>query len=146
MRQRLALAVLAGVFLIPVGLSSLRGLTHILTCSEPVAAPFQILMSDAGPVLTGATTLTPEEVGGLCGGLVVDMSVAQAGPGRVALTIPITNLTDAEWMGTVQVSVAGQSIPVDVGRVGSGETRAETLVLRLPEGSVEVDGSLLIGP
>lgn len=143
---RVAFVALFSVFLIPVGLSSLRGLSHSITCSEAVETPFQVLLfPDAPPIVTGSSVVAPGG-GTLCGGLGVDISVRVLADGRVEVEIPLANTTSADWFGTVQLEVAGTRIPVDLGKVEAGETRTEQIALRLPEGTTEFDGSLLVGP
>lgn len=147
LRSRLAFVALFAVFLIPVAGSSLRGITHLLTCREPVASPFQvILLPDSPPVVTSAAVLSSGDAGSLCGGLRVDISVAVADDDRVEVAAALTNSTPTEWRGTVQLEIVGTRIPIDIGRIGPGETRREAILLRLPEGTSEVDGSLLLGP
>lgn len=143
---RVAFVALFSVFLIPIGLSSLRGLSHSITCSEAVETPFQVLLfPDAPPIVTGSSVVAPGG-GTLCGGLGVDISVRVLSDGRVEVEIPLANTTSADWFGTVQLEVAGTRIPVDLGKVEAGDTRAERIALRLPEGTTEFDGSLLVGP
>ncbi len=56
-RTRLAVLVMAGVLLIPIGQSSLRGIDHILTCTERVETPFQVILADGIPIVTGSFAL-----------------------------------------------------------------------------------------
>lgn len=147
LRARLAVAALFGVFLIPVAGSSLRGISHILTCREPVAAPFEvILLPDGTPVVTSAATLSADDAEPLCGGLAADMAVAALPDGRVEVAAALTNSSPAPWRGTVQLEVTGVRLPIDIGEVRPGETRRESLAVRLPEGATTLDGSLLLGP
>ncbi len=144
---RIAFVSLFGVLLIPIALSSMRGLSHTLTCSEQVESPFQVFLEPGSPpVMTGAATLTPDGGGGLCGGLLVSVEVVALDDGRVRVTVPITNTTDADWFGTVQFEVAGTRIPLDLGKVRAGETRQAGFALNLPAGVTEFDGRLLVGP
>ena len=143
---RIAFATLFAVFLIPIALSSLRGLSHTITCREPVETPFQVLLfPDAPPIVTGSAVVDPDG-GSLCGGLGLDLSVGVLPDGRVEVEIPLDNPTSADWFGTVQLEVAGTRVPVDLGKVEAGGTRIERVALRLPEGTTEFDGSLLVGP
>ena len=144
---RMAFVSLFGVLLIPVALSSMRGLSHTLTCSEQVESPFQVVLApDAAPVITGATVLMPGAEEGLCGGLLVSVEVVAFEDGQVEVTVPITNTTENDWFGTVQFEIAGTRIPLDLGRVRAGESRQAGFVLNLPEGVTEFDGRLLVGP
>jgi len=146
LKTRLAAVALIGIFLIPIGGSALRGMSHVLTCSEQVAKPFQVMVVDNFPIVTGASTLAPSEDRTLCGGLVVDMAVVVVEEGSLGLTVAIANTSVNDWFGTVQLSVGGTRIPVDLGKVEAGQEAERTIPLRVPEGTVEFDGSLLIGP
>jgi hypothetical protein len=148
LRSRIALLVLLGTFLIPVGTSSLRGLTHILTCRDKTEIPFTLIVEkDAPPVIISSRTITRETAAGVCGGLVLDMGV---GPGstsrRVQLRLPITNNTEFDWQGSVSLKIGSTFVPVEIGEIKSGETASDTVSLRVDPGEVEVNGSLLIGP
>ena len=147
LRPRVALFVLFGVFLIPVVLSSLRGLTHVVSCSAEIASPFEVAVgSDARPVITGSA-LVEAGVEPPCGGdLDVDISVSAQGPDEIAVTVPITNNGTASWRGTVRLLVGDTVIPFQIGLVPAGQTRSETIILRLPDGTTGFSGSLLIGP
>ncbi|HVM12528.1 MAG TPA: hypothetical protein VM638_08660, partial [Actinomycetota bacterium] len=82
-RGRVALFALFAVMLIPLGTSTLRGLSHVLICAEDVATPFtltvepgeeptvtssQTIERDAPPASGVAPTPSPS-AGRLCGGL-----------------------------------------------------------------------------
>lgn len=144
-RVRLALAVLFGVFLIPVLLSSLRGLTHVVSCQQAVAQPFEVVFdADNEPLLTSSAVVEASDP--VCSSLRSDLSVASRGPNRLAVTVPITNDGEAAWRGTVSLRVGNTHIPIQIGLIPPGTTKSETIVLRLPEGATGFDGSLLIGP
>jgi hypothetical protein len=146
-RPRLAVLVLFGVFLIPVVLSSLRGLTHVVSCTREIARPFEVAVGDEErPVITGSAVVeagVEQECGGA---LEVDVSVSARGPNEIAVTVPITNEGLTAWRGTVRLRVGRTVIPFQIGLVPAGETRSETIVLRLPDGTTGFSGSLLIGP
>lgn len=145
LRSRLAVAVLFGIFLIPVLLSSLRGLTHVVSCAGEVERPFQVEFVDGEAILTGSAVVVAGEEQ-LCGQLQTTMSVRGEGPNRVAVTIPIANQGEGAWRGTVQLQVGSTLIPVEFGLIPAGESRTETVILRLPDGVSQFQGSLLIGP
>lgn len=48
LRIRTAIVAIIGVLLIPVATSSLRGLTHVITCSSPLSAGFDVAVPEAG--------------------------------------------------------------------------------------------------
>lgn len=147
LRSRIALVVLLGTFLIPIGMSSLRGLTHILTCEEAAEIPFSLVVPDSGPpVIVSSNVIERDQPEGVCGGLVLDMGVGPADAGRVLLRLPITNNTDFAWRGSVSLRIGGTVIPVDIGEIEAGVTRSDTVEVKVEPGEIEVDGSLLIGP
>lgn len=128
-------------------MSSLRGLTHILTCEQDAKTPFTIIIPASGPPqIHSSIKIKPGEKG-LCGGLTLDTRVGAAGPGRVRMSIAITNNTDVKWRGTVQLLLPGEfSLPVDIGEIDPHQTESDELDLNLPTGSHEIEGSLLLGP
>lgn len=146
LRIRLALIVLLGVFLIPVVMSSLRGLTHVVSCEEAIAQPFEVNFgSDGTPLLTGSR-LVEAGTDPVCANLRTDLSMRGAGANRLEVTVPLENRGEEPWRGTVSLRVGGVLIPVQIGLVPPGETRSESIVLQLPEGVTEFTGELLIGP
>lgn len=147
LRSRIALVVLLGTFLIPIGMSSLRGLTHILTCEEAAEIPFSVVVPERGPpVIVSSNVIERDRAEGVCGGLVLDMGVGPAERGRVALRLPITNNTEFDWRGSVSVRLGSTVIPVDIGEIKAGATRSDTITVKVDPGELEVEGSLLIGP
>jgi len=147
LRSRLALFALLGAFLIPIGMSSLRGLTHVLTCKESAETPFTLITPEnEEPQLLSSSRISLEDEEFLCGGLSLNMGARAQGPGKVDMILPITNHSEFLWQGTVTLVVGGTSIPADIGSIPAGETRTDTLELSLDPGETEVNGSLLIGP
>ena len=149
LRSRIALVVLLGAFLIPLGTSSLRGLTHVLTCQEEAEVPFTIVTPEDGGASTVASSsvLNRGEEAGVCGGLVLNPGIGQAERGgRVKLLLPITNNTEDDWRGTVRLRVGSTLVPVDIGEIRAGDTETSTVNVRIDPGQLEVNGSLLIGP
>lgn len=147
LRSRLALFVLLGTFLIPIGTSSLRGLTHVLTCNEATEVPFTLIVPERGdPVIVSSRVIERGQPEGVCGGLVLDMAVGPSSPGEVVLRLPIANRTDFDWHGTVRIRLGSTVVPVDIGEIRAGETAADTVKVKVSPGEIEVDGSLLIGP
>jgi len=160
LKHRAAVFALFGVMLIPVGTSTLRGLTHVLTCQQDVATPFALIIEeDEEPTVISSQTIERGEepveetpageaapVGRLCGGLSVNLSARTLGPGRVAMTVPITNHTEFPWQGTVLFQVGETRLPIDVGRVEPGATGTDVVEFTLGQGDHELTGALLIGP
>ncbi len=146
LRIRLALATLLGVFLIPIGLSSMRGLTHVVSCREAISQPFEVSFDQSGePLLTGSNVV---EAGAdpVCALLKTDLSLRGAGPNRLEVTVPLENQGIDPWQGTVTLRVGEVLIPIQIGLVPPGETRSEMIVLRLPQGVTGFTGEVLIGP
>lgn len=146
LRLRLALIALFGILLIPILLGSMRGLTHVVSCSAAISKPFEVTFDSAGaPTLTGSSVV---EAGAdpVCRSLRSDVSIREAGPNRLEVTVPITNDGSEAWRGTVALLVGRVEIPVKIGLVPAGETRSETLFLNLPAGVTSFSGELLIGP
>ena len=146
LRSRLALLALLGAFLIPIGMSSLRGLTHVLTCTEEAEQPFTVVVTDGRPEVLSSIRIGRQDTGRLCGGLSLETQARAGEAGEVELILPITNHTDDPWQGTVSVVVGNTTIPVDIGEIPAGETREDSIDLELEKGTTELSGSLLIGP
>jgi hypothetical protein len=148
LRSRIALLVLLGAFLIPIGTSSLRGLTHVLTCRDATEIPFTLIVPKSGPpVIISSRSIVRDAPVGVCGGLVLDMGVGPSSrAGRVQLRLPITNNTKFDWQGSVSLKIGSTFVPVEIGEIKSGRTEQDTIQLKVDPGEVEVNGSLLIGP
>jgi hypothetical protein len=147
LRSRIALFAFLGAFLIPIFTSSLRGLTHVLTCRASVATPFSLQIPDRGqPLITTSTRITRGQQRRLCGGLSLNMAARIVDEGQVAMVLPISNDSRFPWHGTVTLVIGDISVPVGIGRIASGETETDVVELRLEEGTHQVEGSLLIGP
>ena len=149
LRSRLALFALLGAFLIPIGMSSMRGLTHVLACEEQAKQPFTVVVNPVGePEVLSSTRITRgnEKAERLCGGLTLDLEARTGGQGKVTLVVPVTNHTEFLWRGTVTLVIGKTPIPVNIGEIPSGETAVDEVDLKLDPGTLEVNGSLLIGP
>lgn len=139
--------MLLGVFLIPIAMSSLRGLTHVLTCEENVEAPFSVLVAEDGSaVVTSSASGQAGGDTGLCGGLSVDLRARAKPEGRLDLTVLVTNDSSYPWQGTVDLSLNRTVIPVAIGRIDPTETGEDTVAFHLDPGTHELSGSLLVGP
>jgi hypothetical protein len=147
LRSRVALLGLMGAFLIPIGMSSLRGIAHVLTCKEQVNTPFTLLVEDnKAPEAVTSTIFDRQDMGGVCGGLDVNLGARRRGPDQMAMVVPISNDSGYPWKGTVKLVLDGTSIPVNIGEIPDGQERTDVVPFRLDPGSHAVDGSLLIGP
>jgi hypothetical protein len=147
LRSRLALIALLGAFLIPILLSSLSGLTHVLTCQQATNVPFTVELPPHGqPTISSSAVITRGQANGLCGGLRLDMKVGNEGPNKVRITLPIANHTKYTWEGTVKLKLGGVDVPIRIGRVRSGKVGEDTIHFHVDSGTHEINGSLLIGP
>ena len=146
LRSRIALFLLLGAFLIPVATSSLRGLTHVLTCSA-AEIPFSVdVRGDAAPTIIRARSLERGGEEEACEGLDFEFRGGPAGPGHVNFAMEVTNGSDFDWHGSVKLRVGGDVVPLDIGEIRRGTTAGDTVRLRVPEGQTEVSGALLVGP
>lgn len=154
LKSRVALVSLLAVFLIPLGTSSLRGLTHIATCEAEVEKPFSVVFEDGEAIVLSSVAITAEQAQevGICGGLEVDVQAAVPTLDQAELTIVVTNHSSLAWRGTVAMALGDlgmmgrRIIPISIGSLAPGATDTETISFRLGEGFHEFSGSLLIGP
>jgi len=153
LRSRVALVALLSIFLIPIGLSSLRGLTHILTCSEEVATPFTVIFEDDTAIVLSSVAITIDDAEPtLCDGILVDVQASTPTPQRAELTLIVTNTTEFPWRGTINLELSDQgvmgrtSIPITIGRVESQQFETESILVSLEDGAHEFSGQLLLGP
>jgi hypothetical protein len=152
LRSRVALFLLVGSLLIPLRISTLDGLTHVLTCREQVDTPFSLVLDPhRAPIVISAMTFGREaaavdRLGRLCGDLAVDLRARILSPDRFEMDVPITNNSRHPWQGTVLLRVGTTDIPVGIGAIQPGQTETDSVQLRPDPGQHEVSGSLLIGP
>jgi hypothetical protein len=153
LRRQVALVGVLAVLLIPIGTSSLRGLTHILTCNEQNDTPFSVEVPAAGPPSILSSQVIERGANGeaepntLCGGLKLQIVMQTRQENRADVLLNITNGTKYGWRGSVTLKLDNTAIPVDIGEIGAGETASDSVTLRLKHGqSYEIKGRLLIGP
>lgn len=147
LKSRVALAALVGVFLIPIVSSSLRGLTHVLTCTGQVTKPFTVVVEEGfDPIVLSATSLVAGEDESICGAIEVDFQASSIGEDRISLSLVLINKSTDPWRGTIDLEMGSVRVPISIGRVVPGTERTETVILNLKEGESEIAGSLLIGP
>ncbi len=149
LRSRLAVFGLLATFLIPVGMSSLRGLTHILTCTDSKETPFTISIAPpelGGISVTSSNRITRGDADGVCGGLFLEMGARIESEDTIQFELGISNRSDDLWRGTIAVTLEGTEIPVSIGEIRAGGQEIESITFQLDEGDHEIDGSLLIGP
>lgn len=152
LRAKMATVILLGIFFIPFATSDLRGLTHVLTCTDAVSASLLVDdTSDDGvgaPVLGSADSVRRDDAGlGLCGGLEVGLQLASAEDGRAEVLVAITNATAHDWKGSVELRFDDTPVPVAIGSIARGATERDTVELRVQRGEAyEITGTLRIGP
>ncbi len=153
LRAQVALIGLLAVLLIPIGTSSLRGLTHILTCRDQSATPFSVDVPEDGPPTISSSTVIERDPDGevvtneVCGGLVLDLVMGSRVEDRTDVTLRITNNSDFGWRGSVQLKLGGTTIPIDIGEIPAEGTAEDDFQLRLDGGRrYDIAGSLLVGP
>ena len=147
LRARIGLFSFVLIFLIPLLTQSLRGLTHLLVCNRGAETPFTLIISEGGdPLMASSSRMSRGEDSNPCKGLDLNLGAKTQGEDSVAITVPISNRTSYGWQGSVKLNLGDVSSPVGIGEIPPEETRADTVVFRLPRGSHELDGSLLLGP
>ncbi|MEO7571974.1 MAG: hypothetical protein ABIX10_06010 [Acidimicrobiales bacterium] len=153
LRAQVAFIGLLAVMLIPIGTSSLRGLTHILSCQGRNDTPFSIEVPEVGPpIVSSSAVLTRNPDGSvptseLCGGLTLDLTVGSQAKGLADVVVGITNNSDYGWRGSVQIRLDDVAIPIDIGEIDAGDTVTDEFELRLDAGrTYAVEGTLLLGP
>lgn len=153
LRAQVALVGLLAVLLIPIGTSSLRGLTHILTCRDRSATPFSVDVPENGqPTISSSTVIERLPSGEVvskevCGGLTLDLVMSSRDDNRSDVTLRITNNTKYGWRGSVQLKLGDTQIPIDIGEIDAHGTAEDTFELRLDTNRhYDIVGNLLIGP
>lgn len=153
LRAQVALIGLLGVLLIPISTSSLRGLTHILSCQDESATPFTVTVPEDGPPTILSSTVIERPAEGeapfneICGGLTLDLIMGAATTNRAEMTLAIANNTEFGWRGSVHLQLGDTLVPVDIGQIDSGEQASDTFEVRLDRGrTYDIEGSLLVGP
>lgn len=151
-RNQLAVAALLGIFLIPLTVSSLRGLTHVLTCEEQVATQFTVNLDSEVPLVLSSTSLASDESGLLCGVLAIDVAATAVDDRQIEMTFVVSNQTSTQWNGTIALDLTDEaltdtiSLPIRIGSIGAGSTASENVSVRIREGTYEFSGTLLVGP
>src|SRR3546814_12355066 len=117
LRAQVALVGLLAVLLIPIGTSSLRGLTHILTCQDDSATPFSLVVPDEGPPTISSSTVIERPAPGeapsdqLCGGLTLDLVMRATGTNRAELSLAIANESAYGWRASVHLRPPATLLP-----------------------------------
>jgi hypothetical protein len=153
LRAQVALILLLAVLLIPIGTSSLRGLTHILTCEDEAATPFSVEVPADGPPIVSSSTVIERgpdgaaTTGEVCGGLTLDLQIGGQRANHADVTLTIANNTDYGWRGSVRLHLEDTDIPIDIGEIAAGGAARDSFELTVDEGrTYAIDGDLLVGP
>lgn len=162
LRQRVALAVLLGVLLVPVVMSSLGGIGQLLVCEATVAQPFAVAPGGQdGPLVTSSRTLdrdasdTPrfegtDEAAALCGGVSAEIAAEIVDPDTVRLVVTLVNSSELPWQGSIGVTADAGDVDVDLttslGEVPAGGRRSDTLLLSVQDTQADIGGRILLGP
>src|SRR3546814_12466213 len=107
LRAQVALIGLLAVLLIPIGTSSLRGLTHILTCRDRSATPFSVEVPETGPPIISSSTVIERDPSGevisneVCGGLTLDLVMGTRAENRTDVPHVLTQHNAFRRRGTV---------------------------------------------
>lgn len=149
LRAKIALVTLLGIFLIPLTVSSMRGLPHLLACEAEIDATLRIAAAnDDDAVLLSADEITSGDAPvTLCDGLAVDLQLASTTDDEARVSVTIANRSDRTWDGSVDLRLGDTAVPVRIGRVAPGETAVDTIALSIdPDRDYEITGTLLLGP
>src|SRR2546423_15302395 len=104
----MALIALLGAFLIPILLSSLQGLTHVLTCQQATNVPFTVELPEHGqPTISSSAVITREQAKGLCGGPPLEMRGGQKGAKKGKNILPNAQNTTHDLQGAVEPQPVG---------------------------------------
>ena len=77
----------------------------------------------------------------------VDLQLTSAQDGRADVLVAITNTTEHDWKGSVDLRFDDTPVPVAIGSIAQGDTEQDTVELRVERGrAYEITGTLLIGP
>ena len=130
-------------------MSGLRGLTHVLTCSDQAEQPFTVVITDGKPEVLSSIRIGAGDTGQICGGLSIDTQARSGAEGeddQITLIFPITNHTEDLWRGTVSALIGNTAIPIEIGEIPAGKTITGQVDVSLDKGTTDINGSLLLGP
>lgn len=145
--SRVALAMLVGSFLIPLSTTTLRGMHHLVSCTDEVDQTFAVTAIDSlRAVITGSTSVVREPPTGECSAVDMNMQVRPDGKGFILISMPVVNRTDRPWNTSVILRLDGLKTTVRVGRVQPGDTFTKALRVRLTTELQSITGTLVVGP
>jgi hypothetical protein len=144
---RFGLWLLVVSFLIPLGTTTLRGMHHLVSCTDEIDQTFSITAIDAkSAVITGSTSVVRKPPTGSCAAVDMNMRVRPDGKGFVVIGLPVENKTDRTWTASVILQLDSLKTSVPVGRIGPGETKRKDLRVRLTQDLASITGTLVVGP
>lgn len=118
----------------------------VLTCEEEAVTPFTlIVLENEEPQLLTSSRIGDTEDELLCDGLSLNMGAESGAAGEVDIVVPVTNESEHPWRGSVEVVVGDRTISSDITEIEPGETETDTIRLTLDPGTLELEGSLVIG-
>ena len=145
--SRVALAMLVGSFLIPLSTTTLRGMHHLVSCTDAVDQTFAVTAIDSlRAVITGSTSVVREPPTGECSAVDMNMQVRPDGKGFILISMPVVNRTDRPWNASVVLRLDGLQTMVRVGRIHPGDTYTKDLRVRLTTELQSITGTLVVGP
>jgi hypothetical protein len=153
--SRLALWMLLGSFLIPLGTTNLRGMHHLVSCIEEIDQTFSVTTvnrpgssdpTDRIAIITGSTSEVRQPPTGKCAAVEMNMRVRTDRKGFLLITLPVSNLTDRGWMTSVILQLDGLKTSVPIGRIAAGQQVTKQIRVRLTQDLESITGTLLVGP
>ncbi len=153
--SRLALWMLLGSLLVPLGTTTLRGLHHLVSCIEEIDQTFSVTTAnrpgstdpaDRIAIITGSTSEVRQPPTGKCAAVEMDMRVRSDRKGFLLITLPVRNLTDRGWMTSVILQLDGLKTSVPVGRIPAGQQATKEIRIRLTQDLQSITGTLIVGP
>jgi hypothetical protein len=147
-RGRLGLLAVLVVFLIPIGISWLGGLTQIVTCDQVARSTLavDVQRNSGGPIVLGSTSVARNSKP-LCDRLVLSADTLVGRNGSLRLRLGLKNASAQTWRGTVRLKIGGQA-PVDVaiGEIAAGKAASQVVPFSPPSGRTEIPLEVLVGP
>jgi hypothetical protein len=146
-RSRYALWMLGASLLIPLGTSNLRGLHHLVSCTDEIDQTFSVTAINATQaIITGSTSVVREPPTAECSAVSMNMRVRPDGRGSVLIILPVVNETDRPWSTSVVLRIDDLKTSVSVGKVNPGQTKTKQLRVQLTRELQSITGTLLVGP
>jgi hypothetical protein len=144
---RFALWLMMAAFLIPLGTSTLRGMHHLVSCTDEIDQTFSVTAIDAkSAVITGSTSVVRTPPTGECSAVDMNMRVRPDSKGFVLIRLPVENKTDRAWTASVILQLDDLKTSVPIGRIEAGKVKTKELRVRLTQELQSITGTLVVGP